>query len=401
MTANSILTLNAGSSSLKFALFGAGPDGRRLYRGAVEAIGQPDAHFWMHDARQTQVSHQTAGFKSHAAALTRILAAVQGLGAAPRLIAAGHRIAHGGPHCDCPKRVTPALLTRMKRLVHLAPQHLPANIQGIEAVSAILPDLPQVACFDTAFHHDLPRLAQMTGLPRRFDGEGLRRYGYHGLSYEYILSVLRAEGVKVDQERIIVAHLGNGASLAAIRGGRSVETTMGFSTLSGIPMGTRSGSIDPGLLLYLQHQKGMSAADVDRLLFDGCGLLGLSGISNDMRALLKSRKEDAAGAIDYFCYHVRGQLAALTATLGGLDRVVFTGGIGANAAPVRARVCASLGYLGIALASGANARGETRISATGSRVVLEARQTDEAAMIAAHTREFAAADDDCIRREAS
>jgi acetate kinase len=398
---SSILTLNAGPSSLKFALFESGRDGRRLFQGAVEAIGQPSAHFWMHNARQTVETNQKGKFNSHTKAMTRIVAAVREIQGAPGLAAVGHRIAHGGPECDCPKRVTPALLGRMKRLVHLAPLHLPASIEGIEAVSDIRSDLPQVVCFDTSFHHDLPRLAQMTGLPRRFERDGLRRYGYHGLSYEFIVRALRNEGVNVDRERIIVAHLGSGASLAAIRGGRSIETTMGFSTLSGVPMAARSGTIDPGLLLYLQRRKEMTAEDVERLLFTGSGLLGLSEISGDMRVLLERPEETAAEAIDFFCYHVRRELVGLTATLGGLDRVVFTGGIGANLAQARARLCAGLGYLGIALDSGANARGETRISTPRSRVVVEARQTNEAAMIASHVRDIIVGNHDRNRQEAS
>ena len=224
----------------------------------------------------------------------------------------------------------------------------------------------------------------MTGLPRTMERPELRRYGYHGLSYEYIVSELRRDGVDVEAERIIVAHLGNGASLAALRGGRTIETTMGFSSISGVPMGTRSGDIDPGLVLHLQGSKGMSAAEVEDMLTNGAGLLGLSGVSRDMRTLIDRRDAASAEAVHFFCYHVRRHLAALTAPLEGLDRVVFTGGIGSNAAPARALVCAGLGYLGLRLDETANSGGRKIISAPKSRVIVEVRQTDEEAMIADH-----------------
>ncbi|MBI1220768.1 MAG: acetate/propionate family kinase [Rhodobacteraceae bacterium] len=386
MPGDAILTLNSGSSSLKFALFGASAHGRRLYHGEIDGIGLSGATFRLRDARDTEVSYVRRPYNTHIEALVQVLAAVDSIANGPRIVAVGHRVAHGGPDCDCPKRVTTPILDRMKRLVHLAPLHLPANIAGIEAVTAMLPGLPQVACFDTAFHHDLPPIAQMTGLPQRFERMGLRRYGFHGLSCEFIVRALRADGIDVDQERIIVAHLGNGASLTAIRGCRSIETTMGFSTLSGVPMGTRSGDVDPGLLLYLLHQKGFSVDDLERLLFTEAGLLGVSGLSSDMRLLLSRPEETAAHAVDYFVYHVRQHLAGLTAPLGGLDRLVFTGGIGANAPQVRARVCEGLAHLGLGLDAGANARGSVRISLPGARVEIEARQTDEEAVIADHVR---------------
>lgn len=386
MPCDAILTLNSGSSSLKFALFGTAPRGRRLYHGEVEGIGQSRAMFWLRDARNTEVSNMSRPFNTHMEALVQVLAIVDSIANGPRIVAVGHRVAHGGPECDCPKRITGPILGRLRRLVHLAPLHLPANIAGIEAVTAMLPDLPQVACFDTAFHHDLPQVARMTGLPRRFEEAGLRRYGFHGLSCEFILGALRTEGVDLDRERIVVAHLGNGASLTAIRGGRSIETTMGYSTLSGVPMGTRSGDIDPGLLLHLLNQKGISVEDLERLLFTKAGLLGLSGISSDMQRLLERPEEAPAPAVDYFIYHVRRYLVGLTAPLGGLDRLVFTGGIGANAPQIRARICDGMGYLGLELDARANVHGQGRVSTPKSRVQIEARQTDEEAIIADHVR---------------
>lgn len=386
MPGNAILTLNSGSSSLKFALFGTSPQGRRLYHGEVEGIGRNGATFWLRDARDTEISYVRRPFETHVAALVQVLGTVDSIANGPRIVAVGHRVAHGGPECDCPKRVTGPILDRMKRLVHLAPLHLPANIAGIEAVTAMLPDLPQVACFDTAFHHELPQIARMTGLPQRLEATGLRRYGFHGLSCEFIVEALRADGADIDGERIIIAHLGNGASLTAIRGGRSLETTMGFSTLSGVPMGTRSGDVDPGLLLYLLTQKGVSIEDLQQLLFAGAGLLGVSGISSDMKELLARPEEAAALAIDYFVYHVRRHLCALTAPLGGLDRLVFTGGIGANAPQIRTRICEGLGWLGLEIDAAANTHGSGRISTARSRVRIEARETDEEAVIARHVR---------------
>lgn len=385
-----ILVLNAGSSSLKFSVFDADRRERRLLHGAVSGIGSQSGEFSQTAAQDAKPTRQSDRFDTHEAALLRVLQAVEDTGYAQHMIGAGHRVAHGGPDCDCPMRVTPELLDSLRGITHLAPLHLPANIRGIEAISALRPDFTQVACFDTAFHNALPRVARMTGLPRALERPELRRYGYHGLSYEYITAALRRDGVDVDREKIVVAHLGNGASLAAIRGGRAVETTMGFSTLSGLPMGTRSGDLDPGLLLYLLKRSGLSIDDIEALLFNGAGLLGLSGISRDMRVLL-SRHEDAAGeAIRYFCYHVRRHLAGLTAALEGLDRIVFTGGIGTNAAPVRELICAGLDFLGIGLDSAANDAGGLRISAPDSAVIVEVRQTDEEAMIAEHVHTLCA-----------
>lgn len=396
MTGSAILVLNAGSSSLKFALFDADGGEGRLAHGAVTGIGGGKASLSMTGPLGAgrgagQGAGQGAGttarpgrFDSHRAALDAVLRAVRAEGGGHPLVGVGHRVAHGGPDCDCPVPVTPGLRDRLRALVPLAPLHLPANIDGIEAIASLRPDLPQIACFDTAFHNGLPRLARMTGLPRAIETPELRRYGYHGLSYEYIVAALARDGVDLSSERIVVAHLGNGASLAAIRGGRSIETTMGFSTLAGVPMGTRSGDVDPGLVLHLMRERGMTAAAVGEMLMSGSGLLGLSGQSSDMRDLIERHDAASAEAIGYFCYHVRRHLVALTAPLEGIDRLVFTGGIGANAAPVRALVCAGLGYLGIDLDPAANAGGRRIVSAPGAGVTVEVRQTDEEAMIATH-----------------
>jgi acetate kinase len=264
---------------------------------------------------------------------------------------------------------------------------LPHNLAGIAEVRARRPNLPQVVCFDTAFHETLPKLARMTGLPRDIAGHEIRRYGFHGLSYEFIVDDLRhRHGTTADDERLIVAHLGNGASMAAIKGGRSVETSMGFSTLSGLPMGTRSGDIDPGLILYLIVEKGLSAEVVQRMLYERSGLLGISGVSSDMRELLKQKhRPEVAEAIDYFCSRARAYIGSLAATLGGIDRLVFTGGIGANAPEIRERICEGLGYLGIDLDLERNQSRQRAIYRDGSRVKVEAVPTDEESMIARHT----------------
>ena len=384
MAEQGILTLNAGSSSLKFALFTASGHPRRLWSGSIDRIGLPSTHFQLSDARNTIVVDEAGSLDTHRAALTRLLQAITNLPRSLDLVAVGHRFVHGGPDCDCPKRVTPALIARLRRLTALAPLHMPANLAGVEAVHEARPDLPQVACFDTSFHHDLPRLARMTALPRTYAEDGVRRYGFHGLSYEYILKTLRCDGVDTDAERIIIAHMGNGASMVALRQGQPVETSMGFSTIAGLPMGTRSGDIDPGILLHLLQNKGMKPDEVADLLYSQSGLLGISGASRNMRDLLESHEEHAAEAVEYFCYQARLHFARLTGALGGLNRVVFTGGIGENSAEIRGRICAGLGYLGINLDSGANKAGHTVISMPGARVTVEARATDEEKMIARH-----------------
>lgn len=379
-----VLVLNAGSSSLKFALFEAGQGGARIAGGAVAGIGTDAARLTLTATGDAKDMELDGAFPDHHAALDAVVSEVSSDRLAAFPVAVGHRVAHGGPDCDCPEEVTPDLLARLRSLVSLAPLHLPHNIAGIEAIATLRPNLPQIACFDTSFHNRLPRVARMTGLPRELETPELRRYGYHGLSYEYIVGALARDGVDVEAEHLVVAHLGNGASLAAIRGGRSIETTMGFSPVSGVPMGTRSGDIDPGLILHLQQEAGMSAEDLGNLLRTRSGLLGLSGKSRDMRVLIERHDAASAEAIRYFCYHVRRHLVALTAPLEGLDRLVFTGGIGANAAPVRELICAGLGYLGVRINNEANLAGSKTISAAGSRVNVEVRQTDEEQVIADH-----------------
>jgi len=387
--ATAILVINSGSSSVKFALFAAEEPLSRLWSGAIERIGLANGRFHAVDAEGATVIDETRDIADHDAALRLLLDAVEEHSSDARLVAVGHRIVHGGPDCDCPVVVTAALEAKLRRLNPLAPLHQPHNLAGIAAVRKARPGLPQIACFDTAFHHSLPRLATLTALPREFYDEGVRRYGFHGLSYEYVVDALRRDGVDVDREQIIIAHLGNGASMCAVKGGWSVETTMGFSTLAGLPMGTRCGDLDPGIVLYLCAEKGMTVERVQHLLYEESGLLGLSGLSRNMQDLLANPAEPAAvEAVDFFCYQARLHLAALTATLGGLDRLVFTGGIGANAPAVRAKICTDLEYLGIALDAKRNADGARVISADAGRVAIEAFPTDEELMIAQHVQQL-------------
>jgi len=384
-----ILVLNSGSSSVKFALFDLATDEpHRLWSGALERIGADSGRFAATDVHGTVLIDETPAIPNHVTALDMLLRWVEGRVSRTDLAAVGHRVVHGGEECDCSLLVTPGLEARLKRLIPLAPLHLPHNLEGIMSVRLRRPDLTQVAAFDTAFHHGLPRVARLTGLPRRFGEAGIRRYGFHGLSYEYVVEeVRRRDGEAAANARIIVAHLGNGASMAAIRDGRSVETTMGFSTLAGLPMGTRPGDLDPGVLLHLLIEKNMTADALQQVLYTGSGLLGLSGLSRNMADLLARRDvPEAAEAIDFFCHHARRHLAGLTAALGGLDRLIFTGGIGANSPEIRASICDRLGYLGLSLDADRNAGQQRVVSTDGSAVLIEAFKTDEELVIARHTQ---------------
>jgi acetate kinase len=301
-----------------------------------------------------------------------------------RLDAVGHRVVHGGPDHAGPARVTPDLLAQLEALVPLAPLHEPVSIAVIRAVEAAL-DVPQVACFDTAFHQTNPRVAQAYAIPQRFAQRGVRRYGFHGLSYEYIASVLPERVPEIAAGRVIVAHLGNGASLCALRGGVSQASTMGFSTLDGVPMGTRPGELDPGVLLYLLQETGLSVAELENVLYRESGMLGLSGFSADFRDLQQSPEPAAAFALDVFAYRVAGAIAALGAALGGIDGIVFTAGVGEHAAPIRRAILARCAWLGVRIDEAANASHATRINARDSGIVVCVIPTSEETIIARHT----------------
>jgi acetate kinase len=384
-----ILTLNSGSSSLKFALYQLGQPGAEsetlLAEGTVAPIGLPGGHLVIRDADGKVLSETHRDVADHSAALEATFAALPQLQLPPPA-AVGHRLVHGGPDHVAPERVTPQLTHSLRGIIGFAPLHLPTELRGIDAVATRFPDLPQVACFDTAFHRRMPELAQRFPLPRALWDQGIRRYGFHGLSYEYIMDRLGSAACG----RVIIAHMGNGVSLAAVRDGRPLETTMGFSPTGGCMMGTRSGDLDPGLLLYLMGEKHWDVGKIEQLVNHQAGLLGLSGITSDMKTLLEKREQEpnAAQAVEMFCYHLRKHIGALTAVLGGLDTLVFTGGIGERAAPVRWEVCRSLEYLGIQLDPPRNQTHAEVISTSGSRCTVRVITTNEDLMIARHTRDL-------------
>lgn len=396
--AKAIVVLNAGSSSIKFALFGAGADPglARVAAGAIDGIGTAP-RLQARDAKGATIAERrwTQGERlTHEALLGDLMAWIERhlQGATPW--AAGHRVVFGGEAHRAPVRIDRALLHRLEALVPMMPLHLPHNLAPIRHLLQSHPALAQVACFDTGFHQTLPRVARLFALPRALTEAGVVRYGFHGLSYEYISERLARHDPRGAQGRAIVAHLGNGASLCALRGGRSVETTMGLSALDGLMMGTRPGMIDPGALLYLMAEKGMDRRRLETLLYHECGLLGVSGISSDMRELLASGEPAAAEAVQLFCYRVVCAIGSLAAALGGLDALVFTGGIGEHASEVRRRVCDALAWMGIALDPAANAAHGPRISAAGSAVSAWVIPTDEDWMIATHTRAILEGDHD-------
>jgi acetate kinase len=386
---DAILTLNAGSSSLKFSLYGAPGAGRLTLacRGEVEGLGSAP-HFVARDLAGAVLTEQRWADPQEDFAV--ILATVMDWAEAhlggDDLTAVGHRVVHGGVDYSAPARVTPEVLARLEALSPLAPLHQPHNLAPIRAIAAARPNLPQVACFDTAFHRTMPRLATRFALPREYDEAGVRRYGFHGLSYEYIAGRLAELDPDLAKGRVIVAHLGAGASLCAMQEGRSLDTTMGFTALEGLMMGTRCGAIDPGVLLYLEQQQRMTPDAVQDLLYNRSGLLGVSGgIASDMRELLASPDPRAREAIELFVHRIVREAAALTSALGGLDGVVFTAGIGEHAAEIRAMVAERLAWLGAELDPAANARHAPVISAPVSRLQLRVIPTDEEAMIARHT----------------
>ncbi|MDP3123754.1 MAG: acetate/propionate family kinase [Thiobacillus sp.] len=381
-----LLILNAGSSSLKFAVYLAGPANAlqvRL-RGAIEEIGREARFRLQHAADAEDLADRAVPAADHEQALHHLLDWLHTRHANLDLRAAGHRVVHGGADYIQPVRIDAAVMSGLEKLIPLSPLHQPHNLAGIRALARLRPDLPQVACFDTAFHHTLPPRARRFALPRVFDARGIRRYGFHGLSYEHIAAVLPDYLGDAAAGRVVVAHLGNGASLCAMQQGRSVETSMGFTPLDGIPMASRCGALDPGVLLYLLREEGMSAAQLDDLLHQRAGLLGVSGISGDVRTLLASDDPHAAEALELFAYRTAQAIAGHAVALEGLDALVFTAGIGEHAAPVRAAICRHLGWLGLTLDEDANARHGPRISQADSRISAWVIPTDEENVIAQH-----------------
>jgi acetate kinase len=382
------LVMNAGSSSLKFAVFRAtrGADWPLAARGNLEGIGTAPK-MSARDGAGASLSTPTIPDELGDAgtALEYVFGWLRASFSGGRIIGVGHRVVHGGPRYSVPALVTPEVLAELRRLVPYAPLHQPYNLAAIEAVAKQRPDVPQVACFDTSFHRSLPAVAKRLALPAEICRDGVERYGFHGLSYEYIASVLPQVAPQIATGRVIVAHLGSGASLCALCAGQSVETTMSFTALDGLCMGTRPGAIDPGAVLYLFQGLGLSVKEVETILYKKSGLLGISGVSSDMRDLLDSSEPSARHAVDYFVYRVAQEIGALAAALGGLDALVFTAGIGENSPEIRRRICEACAWLGVELDAQANTAKATRISRTTSAVSAWMIPTNEELMIARHT----------------
>jgi len=390
---DAILIINAGSSSIKFAIYchdNSKDNLDILYRGEIDGIGQQGC-FRIYAPPQSLATNDTLlvekiiSIKNHDDALLTLLNWIDECANASSIVAVGHRIVHGGVHYSGPVIVDTKVEARLEELVPLAPLHQPHHLAAIRALRRLKPDVLQVACFDTAFHRSMPLLEQLFAIPRSFFDAGVLRYGFHGLSYEYIARVLPDYLTERTQGRIIVAHLGHGASLCAMKEGKSIATTMSFTPLDGLPMATRSGSVDPAVVLYLQREKGMTNKEVSDLLHYQSGLLGVSGISGDIRELLASDDPAAAEAIDLFVYRVNRELGSLVATLGGLDALVFTAGIGEHAPDIRERICRHATWLDIRLNTAANLQNERQISASDSVVLVWVIPTNEELIIAEHT----------------
>jgi len=382
---DAIVVLNAGSSSIKFCTFRRRDGGlERELRGQVSGLGTAPRLSARCGAEVVVDRVLGAPAANHAEALGILLDFLRAELHGETIVGVGHRVVHGGREFMAPTRVDAGILERLQRYVPLAPLHQPHNLAAIRLMIERLPGVPEVACFDTAFHRTIPEVAQLFALPPRFADAGIRRYGFHGLSYEYVASVLPSLDARAATGRTVVFHLGNGSSMCALAGGRSVATTMGFTAVEGLPMGTRTGAMDPGVLLFMIDELGMSVREVERLLYHESGLLGMSGISSDMRDLLASDAAAAQLALDVFVYRARRELGSLAAALGGLDAVVFTAGIGENQPEIRRRICRDAGWLGLELDDAANERHGPRISVAGSRVSAWVVPTDEEAMIARH-----------------
>lgn len=382
-----ILVINAGSSSIKFSVFEAGDDGPKAHaHGEVSGIG---THPWFEvvDSYGKKVAADTPSGSDHRSAIAAICRWFsESADSKAGFAAVGHRVVHGGAEFTEPVVIDTGVIARLEALTPLAPLHQPPAIAAIRAMTSAAPTAVQIACFDTAFHHSQPPIAQQFALPRELSAKGIRRYGFHGLSYEYVVSTLPMLAPELVHKRIVVAHLGNGASLCAIDAGRSIATTMGLTPLDGLVMGTRSGLLDPGVILYLLQHEKMEAAAVEHLLWERSGLLGVSGLSSDMRELLASGEAAAAQAVDLFVYRIGRELGSLAAALGGIDGLVFTGGIGEHAAEIRRRVCRDAAWLGVDLDGAANESGKPRISVPRSRTSAWVIPTDENLIVARHTR---------------
>jgi acetate kinase len=378
-----VLTINAGSSSLKVALFPQTGD-QPLATGLADRIG-PEGVLKLKDAAGNPLE-AFGDLTSHGGAMGAAIDGFRAHWPGLELVAIGHRVVHGGADRAAPETVTEALLTELAQLSPFAPLHQPHNLAGIRAAQATFPGVPQVACFDTAFHRNQPVVNDIFALPRALYAEGVRRYGFHGLSYDYIAGELARTAPQLAEGRVVVAHLGNGASMCGITNGRSVSSTMGFSALDGLPMGTRCGQVDPGVLLYLMDQKGVSATEISDLLYKQSGLLGLSGLSNDMRTLEAAGTAEAMQAIDYFIFRCQREVGAMAAALGGIDALIFCGGIGENSRLIRARICERLGWMGIEIDHARNTANARVISTDLARTTVMVIPTNEELVIARAAR---------------
>jgi acetate kinase len=382
---HSVLTINSGSSSLRFALFKVGESLPQILIGKFERIGLPDARLSFTDVLPNQSDERRIDAPNHVACVPLLVELLEKKTGVSAVSAIGHRVVHGGPRYRDPLRVDGAMLEELRRISSFAPNHLPATIALLEVFAAKFPQVPQIACFDTAFHSTLPRVAKLLPIPRRYEAKGVRRYGFHGLSYSFLMQELEVvAGAKAARGRVILAHLGNGASMAAVRDGKSMDTSMGFTPAAGLVMSTRSGDLDPGLVAFLGRSEQMTETQFDRMIHHESGLLGVSEISSDMRDLLAREAADvrAAEAVALFCYQAKKWIGSFAAALGGLDTLVFAGGIGENCPSIRARICEGLGFLGIELNEARNAENAPVISAQTGRVTVRIIRTDEELMIA-------------------
>ena len=380
-----VLTINGGSSSIKFALFEVGAALRQILGGELERIGLPEATLRVKGSNPADNFSRPVTAMDHRAAVGALMEWIEEHSGRDALAAVGHRVVHGGPKYSKPQQVTAEMVEELHRFSPFDPEHLPLEIELIEAIRQRHPGLPQVACFDTAFHRTMPRVATLLPIPRRYEAQGVRRYGFHGLSYEFLMEELaHLADPAATKGRVILAHLGNGASLAAVRDGKSIDTSMGFTPTAGLVMSSRSGDLDPGLVSYLAHTEQMSAAQFQKMVNHELGLLGVSETSSDMRDLLERETQDvrAAEAVALFCYQAKKWIGAFAAALGGLDTLVFAGGIGENAPPVRERICDGLDFLGIELDRERNAKNAPLVSSDTVRVKVRVIRTDEELMIA-------------------
>lgn len=382
---NPVLIINAGSSSLKFAIFENGSKPVRTLSGNIDRIGSSVATFTLKKISQKRAEQKTISARDHLSALKHLLNRLAEIKEMADFVAVGHRVVHGGPQYHEPQRVDDAMLTELQRIRFFDPEHLPAEIALMEFFAKKFSKTPQIACFDTAFHHGMPRVAKLLPIPRRYETKGVHRYGFHGLSYAYLMQELKnLAGTAAANSRVILAHLGNGASMAAVHAGKSIDTTMAFTPAAGLVMGTRAGDLDPGLVSFLARSENMTPVHFDRMVNHESGLLGISETSSDMRDLLAREMKDirAAEAIALFCYQVKKQIGAYAAALGGLDTLIFAGGIGEHNQQIRARICEGLDFLGLKLDKAKNAKNAAVISTKASTVKVRVIRTDEELIIA-------------------